>query len=169
MIEFIKNRRSIRKFRNDNIPFELIREIIDAGRNAPSSLDSRPWEFVIVNEPETKNELARTKGKENEWMIGAPIMVVVCVDMNKSPSRWIDDGCAAAENILLASSVLGLGACWVPGYSTSRPSDAISIQKLLNLPSNIIPVVVIPVGYPDEIPQSKTLGDLNAVVHFESY
>jgi len=146
----IKTRRSRRKFLDKDISNELLEKIIDAGRYAPSSMNSQPWEFIIVKEDEIKKKLAELKGKDNEeCLLGAKVIITVCIDMEKSATRWMEDGVCAAMNILLAIHELGLGAVYVTGYNNKETEITDGLKKALNLPRNIIPVVLIPLGYPD--------------------
>lgn len=169
-LKCIKTRRSIRKFKNKEVPKDIINKLIDAGRCAPSSMDCQPWEFVSVGEKATKEKLAELKGKENKPVIlGANLILIVCVDRNKSSSRWIEDGTVATENILLAAHDLGLGAVYVTGFSPKDPKVELELQKILKLPKHIIPVCIIPVGYPDQKPEPKGLRSLGNMIHNEKW
>ncbi len=149
-IACIKARRSRRKFLDKEISDELLEKIIDAGRYAPSSMNSQPWEFILVKDSEIKKKLAELKGKDNEeCLLGAKIIIVICVDTEKSATRWVEDGVCAAMNILLTIHELGLGAVYVTGYNNKEPKMKDGLKKALNLPEKIIPVVLIPLGYPD--------------------
>jgi len=168
----IKTRRSRRKFLDKEIPNEIIRKLIDAARHAPSSRDSQPWEFVIIKDNEIKGKLAELKGEENkEHILGAGVIIAVCADKKKSETRWVEDGVCAAMNILLETHNLGLGAVYVTGYSETEPEVTTKIQKVLNLPENIMPVVLIPLGYPDlsEEIEKKELREIDEMTHFDKW
>jgi len=170
LIKTIRTRRSIRKFQDKNIPDKIIRELIDATRHTPSSRDSQPWEFIIIKSDETKRQLAEIKGKENEEiLLKAPVIIAICVDTNKSSSRWAEDGACAAMNMLLMTHYLGLGAVYVTGYSQTAPEITPKLQDILSLPKNVMPVCLIAVGYPDEIPEPKKLRDLKELIHHEKW
>ena len=154
------------------IPDEIIRKLIDAARYAPSSRDSQPWEFVIVKNGGVKQKLAKLKGKENEeCILSAKVIIVVCVDKKKSETRWAEDGVCAVMNILLETHNLGLGAVYVTGYSETEPEVTTEIQKVLNLPENIMPVVLILLGYPDpsEEIEKKELKEIDEMTHFDKW
>lgn len=166
----IKTRRSIRKFKDKEIPKESIEKLLDAARCAPSSMDCQPWEIIIVKEKKAKEKLAELKGKENKpAILGAPLILIICVDRNKSKSRWIEDGTVATENILLAAHDLGLGAVYVTGFSPKDPKVELEIQKILSLPKNITPICIIPMGYPDKKPEPKELRSLGSMIHNEKW
>ncbi|MCX6748879.1 MAG: nitroreductase family protein [Candidatus Pacearchaeota archaeon] len=119
-IECIKSRRSRRKYLKKDIDNKILEEIVDVVRYCPSSLNCQPWEIVIVKEQEIKNKIFELKkrfmpeflirlGYTNECIVEAPVLIVVCVDTKKSPSRWLEDGVFAANSLLLAINNLGLG------------------------------------------------------------
>jgi len=165
-ITYIKTRRSRRKFLDKKIPDEILEKIINAGRYAPSSMNSQPWEFIIVKDNEIKKKLAELKGKDNEeCLLGAKVIIVVCVDMEKSATRWVEDGVCAAMNILLTIHELGLGAVYVTGYNNQDSEITEGIKKTLSLPGNIMPVVLIPLGYPDpnEKIEEKELREIKGI------
>ena len=168
----IKSRRSKRLFLDKEVPEEVIKEIIGCAIAAPSSMDCQPWSFVIVKDKDEKEKLADLKEEGNqEHILTAPITIVVCVDTEKSPSRWIEDGVCATENILLAAHELGLGSVYVTGFSTSDSKVADKVRDILNLPKNIMPVTILPVGYPDPAGklEEKNFPDLDSVIYYNSW
>jgi len=162
-IECIKTRRSIRKFKPDTVPRKAIMEIIDCGRHAPSSRCSQPWQFVVVTDDKTKQELAALKGQRpGGWMESAPAFIAVCTGLSLS-KRWVEDGSIAAENMLLAAHALGLGACWVAMRYEDTARNA-RIQKALGVSENIFPICLIALGYPAEEPEPKQLKGIHSMV-----
>ncbi len=171
-INCIKTRRSRRKFLDKDVSDEIIKRLIDSARHAPSSMDSQPWEFVIIKDNEIKKGLTSFKEKENEeYILGAKIIIAVCVDKEKSETRWIEDGVCAVMNILLEAHNLGLGAVYVTGYNNRHPEITKGIQELLKLPENIMPVALIPLGYSDssEELEKKELREVNEMIHFDKW
>lgn len=171
-LDCIKTRRSIRKFLDKEVEKDKINKLIEAGIQAPSSVDCQPWHFIIIKDKEIKKELANTKEEDNrEHILTAPISIVVCVDKEKSPSRYIEDGVTATENILLAAHDLDLGSVYVTGSKSSKPERAEKIRELLHMPKNIEPITILPVGYPDpsEKIKNKELRDINKIIHLNKY
>ena len=126
----IKTRRSRRMFLGKEVPERAILKIIECGVNAPSSQDCQPWHFVVVKNAESRKRLAELKDEGNQdHILTSPVSIVVCVDKDKSPTRWIEDGVAATENILLAAHDLGLGAVYVTGFKASKPEIEEQIRK----------------------------------------
>jgi len=171
-IDCIKTRRSRRLFTDKEVYDEIITTLIDCAVNAPSSMDCQPWHFIIVKNKESKLKLARLKEEGNQQhILTAPISIVVCVDINKSPGRWIEDGVTATENILLGAHDIGLGSVYVTGFKASKPEVAEEIRSILNLPENIMPITILPIGYPDDSEklEKKELVDVNKIIHHEKW
>lgn len=171
-LNFIKTRRSRRKFLNKDVPDEIIRELIDSARHAPSSRNCQPWEFMIIKDAEMKNKLVELKEEVNqEHILSSNLVIVVCVDTEKSKYRWVEDGVCAAMNILLAAHILGLGAVYVTGYSPTDAKATAELKELLGVPANIIPTVLIPVGYadPTEEIENKELRKIDDIAHFNKW
>ena len=160
LLEAIKTRRAIRRFKKDPVPPELIEKLLEAARWAPSSINCQPWEFVVVTNPETKQRMSRA------FVIGpflneAPLVIVVAVDRLKSTCP-VQDGSIAAYAIWLAAHDLGLGACWV------NPTVQFGIKRILGIPFNKRLVSVIAIGYPKETPV-HTRKKLSDFVFFEKH
>lgn len=151
-LETIFNRKSVRKYTERPVEKEKLETLVRAGMAAPSSRDRRPWEFVIVTDQDLLDKmgdglpLARML-KETKQAI------IVCGDTVKSENAWQLDCSAAAQNILLAAESMGLGAVWTAAYP--YPERMKIIQDALQLPEHILPLTVIPLGYPTGIEKPK--------------
>lgn len=151
-LETIFNRKSVRKYTERPIEKEKLETLVRAGMAAPSSRDRRPWEFVIVTDRDLLDKmgdglpLARML-KETKQAI------IVCGDTVKSENAWQLDCSAAAQNILLAAESMGLGAVWTAAYP--YPERMKIIRDALQLPEHILPLTVIPLGYPTGIEKPK--------------
>lgn len=171
-IKCINERRSRRKFLDKELPEDILKKLLRCAVTAPSSVDCQPWHFVIVKNKDKKESLAKLKDEENQQhILTAPVSIVVCVDTEKSTSRWIEDGVTATENILLAAHDLGLGSVYVTGCKASKPEIAEKISEILNLPEKIMPVTILPIGYPDpseELHKKETL-NIDKVTHYEEW
>ena len=116
LIEIMKTRRSIRKFRADAVPAELIRQILEAGQFAASGHDRQPWAFVVVTRKETRERLSAVNASFFDMPVkdpfyGAPAIIVVLA--KKSVPTYLSDGALALGNMMLAAHDLGLGSCWI--------------------------------------------------------
>lgn len=151
-LETIFNRKSVRKYTERPVEKEKLETLVRAGMAAPSSRDRRPWEFVIVTDRDLLDKmgdglpLARML-KETKQAI------IVCGDTVKSENAWQLDCSAAAQNILLAAESMGLGAVWTAAYP--YPERIKIIRDALQLPEHILPLTVIPIGYPTGIEKAK--------------
>jgi nitroreductase len=149
-IEAILNRRSIRDYTREPVPQETVNELLHAAMCAPSSKDSRPWQFIVLDDRRTLNRVPLYF--PYAFMIRrATVAIVVCGDEKLSVfgDYWIIDCAAASENIVLAAQAKGLGACWCGAYKAEVPQE-VNFQTWLGLPPNIIPFAIIPIGYPAE-------------------
>lgn len=153
-LETIFNRKSVRKYTARPVEKEKLELLVRAGMAAPSSRDRRPWEFILVTDRHLLDTLgdglplARMLKETNQ-------AIVVCGDTIKSGNAWFLDCSAAAQNILLAAESMGLGAVWTAAFP--YPDRMKVIQETLKLPDHIIPLTVIPIGYPQgqEKPKDK--------------
>ena len=160
VLEAIRTRRSIRRFKNEPVPPELIEKLLEAGRWAPSSADSQPWEFIIVTDPEIKKRISRSFNI-GSFLNEAPLAIAVAVDRLRTvlPEQ---DGTLAAYAIWLAAHDLGLGACWI------NPNIPGGIKKILGIPFTKKLITILAIGYPDEAPE-HTRRKLQDFVYFERH
>ena len=145
VLENIAERKSVRSYQDKNVEEEKIEAMVKAGMAAPSGMDRRPWEFVVVTERAILDSMA-TKLPYAKMLAKAPLAIVVCGDSTRS-SYWYVDCSAATQNVLLAAEALGLGAVWTAAYPYEDRIDA--VRQYTGLPENIVPLCVIPIGYPD--------------------
>ena len=171
VLEAIKGRRSIRAFKSEDVPPEIVEKLIDAARWAPSAGNIQPWEFIIVRNPEIKRNLAKAALNQS-FIEEAPVVIVVCADEIRSSQGYgvrgktlycIQDAAAATQNIHLAAYSLGLGTCWVGAFNEEEA------RKILEIPQGVRPVAIIPVGYPAEKPSARNRRPLNQIVHYEKF
>jgi len=170
VLDAIKGRRSIRAFKREDVPAEIVKRLIDAARWAPSAGNIQPWEFIIVRKPEIKRRLA--EAALDEILIEeAPVVIVVCANENRSFEGYgmrgktlycIQDTAAAIQNIHLAAYSLGLGTCWIGAF---REEEA---REILEITPGTRPVAIIPVGYPAEAPPPPSRRPINDMVHYET-
>lgn len=141
----IYNRKSVRSFIKDRpVSEEDVQALIKAGMSAPSGKDTRPWEFVIINDRAILDKMAEELPTA-KMLSQAPMAIVVCGDTIRS-SYWYLDCSAATENILLAAEAMELGGVWTAAYPY-RDRMA-TVIKHTNMPAQVLPLVVIPIGYP---------------------
>ena len=168
LFEAIASRTSIRKFDPSKPVADAdIEKILKAGMCAPSAMDRRPWEFIVVRD---KAKLAALGSRlpYSRCGNGAYVAIVVCGNLdNGLPGRgkeyWIHDCSAATMNILLAAKGLGLGAVWTGVYPGE---DRVAVvREVLSIPEGYAPLNVIPLGYPAENPTPKNKWDAKKIHH----
>jgi len=161
-IDAIKARHSIRQFEPRPIPKELIERIVDCGRVAPTARKEEPWEFIVVTD---KAALAAMGGMADHgpFIKSAACAIAVCC---KETKYYLEDGCAATENMLVASANLGIGSCWVAG--DKKPYCA-KMLELLGAPAGMKLVSIIALGYPAKKEGPLQKRPLKDVLHWERF
>ena len=158
----IKNRRSIRKYKEQEIEKDKIEKLMKAALFSPSSKARYPFEFIFVNNKELLAKLSQSKPRGSAFLADAPLGIVVTADSTKS-DVWIEDASIATTFILLAVEALGLGACWIQirkrKYSNTIDSEEY-IRNILSIPDNRRVLAIVGVGYPDETKMPRQEGDL---------
>ena len=152
VLEVIKSRRTIRRFKPNPIDEEKLQMILEAGRWAPSFSNLQPWRFIVIKDQGLKNALDKA-ARESVLHLGineAPVIILVGVDRRIDPLHAIEAGAAATQNMTLAAHSLGLGAGWIGIWGTEAET---AIQKILILPETTRLVSLLPIGYPMESPQ----------------
>jgi nitroreductase len=174
----VQGRRSVRKYHDRIIPDAEVELLIDLARHAPSSMNGQPWHFVIVRNDKTKGALVEIKNRfcppekqayPADFLVKAPLIIVVCVEKNRSFGREIENGLLAASIVMLGAHSRGLGTVYMSAYISDEPKLSEAIRKELGVPAGFAPVSILPLGYPDEIPQPKDLRPLKEIIHFDQF
>jgi nitroreductase len=165
--EAICTRRSVRKYTEQPVPEELVKELLLAAMHAPSAGNEQPWHFVVIKDRKTLDAIpgfhpyaAMTRQ--------VSVAILVCGEpaQEKYSGRWMLDCSAATQNILLAARARGLGTVWVGIYPEA--ARIAGIRTLLSLPDDVIPLSLIPVGYPaEEVPRADRFNPSR--VHFDKW
>lgn len=158
-LEAIRKRRSVREYTGDAIPREDLEKIIDAGRLAATGHNKQPWDFIAI----TNRDMIEKLKVASQWMEKAGAIIAVVMD--PSSRWWIEDGAAAVENMLIASTALGYGSCWLEGYTLPREEE---FKRLLNVPEEKRLLTLVPIGVPVEWPTVEKKS-LEEVIHWERY
>ena len=158
-LEAIRKRRSVREYTGEPIPREDLETIVDAGRLAASGHNAQPWDFIVV----TEREMIERLKVAARWMEKAGAIIAVVMD--PSSRWWREDGSAAVENMLIASTALGYGSCWLEGYTLPREKE---FKALLNIPVEKRLLTLVPIGVPVEWP-TREKKPLEEVIHWEKF
>lgn len=155
-LELAKIRYSVRAYSDRPVEKEKLDYVLECARLAPSATNAQPWKLYVVTDPKVKEGILDSYPRE--WMKTSPIYIVVCVNDDEAWVRRFDrknhadvDGSIIAEHICLAAADCGLGSCWICAFDPEKCS------KVLNLPDQLRPMAIIPIGYPatDSIPEKK--------------
>ncbi len=169
-LKAILGRKSVRRFSDRPVDREHLIMLVRAAMSAPSAMDMRPWAFVIVTDREKLALLAA--GLPYAAMTAqAQAAVVVCGVLSRCrpgspPDYWVQDCSAATENLLVAAEALELGAVWTGVHP--RPERVEVVRRVLELPDDVVPLNLIPVGHPGDEVLAKEKFDESAV-HWERW
>ena len=157
--ETILARRSVRRFTDQPIEDEIINRLLSCAMAGPSACNYRPWAFYVVKNAEKREALRHVSRFSN---LESTLNIIVAGDLSRSITRadndfWIQDCAAATENILLAATDAGLGACWCGLYPMAAAVN--KVRAALDLPETIVPMALIHLGYPAETPEPRTQYD----------
>jgi len=148
-MDAILSRRSIRRYTEQPVSDETIKELLEAAMSAPSAGNEQPWHFLVIRERQILNEIPKYH-QYSQMLKDAPVAIMVCGDerLQKYEGYWVQDCSAATENILIAAQAKGLGAVWLGVFPIE--DRVIALRKLLNIPEEVIPFSLISIGYPAE-------------------
>ena len=152
MLELLRQRRSIRKFTEGKIEPGKIALLEEALLRCPTSRNNRPWEFVLVDDPQLLRQLTTAKAHGTSFFATAPLAIVVAADPRLS-DVWVEDCSIAAIVAQLTAEELGLKSCWAQlrlRPHAEAPSASEYVRQLVGLPEGFEVPMVIAIGYPDE-------------------
>lgn len=179
MLNEIRTRRSIRKYKNQQIDDEVIGQLLESARLAPSGSNTQPWHFIVIRSEETRKKLAEVSHNQ-EWMTTAPVYIACVADVRSritgNEPIDLDENCSlmelkqiirdtaiAAEHIVLEAESLGLGTCWIAWF------DQADIRPVLNIPSDKFVLCILTIGHPDEQPAARPRKKPEEIIHYETW
>ena len=161
-LKVIAARHSVRRFADRPVARETIEQIIDAARRAPTARNVQPWAFVVVTDADTRAWIGDTTD-HGKFIADAPVCVVVlCADTK----YYLEDGCAAVENLMLAATALGVGSCWVAG---DKKAYAAKMVAKVGAPQEMKLVALVALGYAADDAEPKAKRPLDDVLHWETW
>lgn len=161
-LQAIKERRSVRKYLNREIPKNILEDLVDCGRLAATARNAQPWEFIVITD---KQKLKQISDITSHGKFIANAAACIAVLGKKDATYFLEDGSAATQNILVAAKAHNLGSCWVAGYGKDYAEN---IKKILSVPEEYTLVSLISLGYPAENP-NKSKRSLEEVLHWEQF
>ncbi len=152
MLELLKKRRSIRKFKDADVEKEKVDKLVKAALLSPSAKNLQDWEFVVVDDRETLYKLSQAREHGSTFLKGAPLGIVVLGESERN-DVWIEDTSIASVLIQVTAESLGLGSCWIQMRNRQHNEDKTAgeyVREILGIPDNLEVASIIAVGYPDE-------------------
>jgi nitroreductase len=162
VFEAIEKRTSVRAFSSQPVARALLERLVDAGRRAPSGCNVQPVEYVVIIDVELKEKLAGIT-EYGKFIHEASACIAV---ISQNVKYYLEDGCAAVENILLAATGLGLASCWVAGDKKPYVMD---ILQLLHIPETYKLVALIAIGYAANPVSAREKRSLAEVLHWDTF
>jgi nitroreductase len=168
-LQLIRERYSVRAFRPEPVSDVLLKQVVEAGRLAPSACNNQPWYFIIINNPDVVSKIHDAYPRD--WFAKTNQIIAVCGDRDRSWKRSYDakdhldiDVAIAVDHMTLFAAELGLGTCWVCHF------DPAKVSKALALPSHVEPIALLPIGYPQVMDTpSKNRKDIDEIVFYNTF
>lgn len=161
-IKALKERRSIRHYKDIEVPVNILKDIIDCGRLAPSGHNKQPWKFVITTDRTLKEKISEA-AQSGRFILNAGACISVFCD--PVSETFQEDAFAATENILIAAYAHGLSSCWVNSY---RKDHSLRIKELLEAPDSLELMSLLAIGY-GETPPTPDKKPLNEVLLWQKF
>jgi nitroreductase len=165
ILNLLRSIRSIRAYQDKPIPQDLLLQILEAGRWAPTGANLQPWHFIVVTDQEMRRqigEVARFLFIKSSHVGKAPVVLVLGFDTRKGKyGRY--DVTLAGGNMLTMATHLGLGTCWIGAFDEQR------VKKILGIPEHIEVIALITLGFPGENAEAPPRVEIERIVHWESW
>lgn len=167
VMEAIKQRRSIRKYRDRPVEEEKLKRILEAGRLAPSAANRQEWRYVIVRDKETRQKLMKA-AKGQPFVGEAAIVIAACAEtdnhvMTCGQLCYPIDLAISIDHMTLKAVDEGLGTCWIGAFYEDE------VKKILGVPEDVHVVELLTLGYPADIPPPRPRLTMSEIVHYERW
>ena len=165
--ELITRRYSVRAYEPDPVPDEVLRQVLEAARLAPTAANKQPIQFIVIHPAGREAELKRIY--KADWFGRAPLIVCACTVPAQAWVRGdglnygIVDATIAMDHLILAATNAGLGTCWIAAF------DVPAAREVLELPDGVEPIAFTPLGYPADKPRPKQRKPLAELIRYERW
>ena len=165
--EVVNNRRAVRTYQEKDVPDEVLNQVLEAARCAPSATNMQPWKLVVVKDRQKRMDLS-VAASEQFHLATAPVIVAAVslepeMVMASGVPLYPVDVTIAADHLCLAATAAGLGTCWVGSFSQER------VREILGVPEDCKVVVLMPMGYADDEPRERLRKPLGELVSYDSF
>lgn len=169
VLDIIKSRKSIRKYKDKDIPEDVFLRVMEAARLAPSGKNLQPWKFIVARDEILKKSLAEAS-RGQLFIARAPMIIIACGCPDMSYPRqgnymksWPIDVTIALQHLMLQAEEEGLGTCWIGAFEEKE------VKSLLGVPEDWKVLALTPLGYPDQIPQDRGRKPLSEIVSYDKF
>lgn len=162
-VEKIFTRRSIRKYKDEHVPKEIIHNILEAGRLSPSAVNRQPWHFVVVKDQKVKESISHER--YSKFIKDADFTVVGLYKPSEALTEKLSliDVTIALQNMVIAAWMQGVGSCWIGGFNEEQ------LKEILNLPEDSKIVCLVAFGIPDEEPTQRPKKSMEQIIHYDKW
>jgi len=162
-VEKIYTRRSIRKYKNEPVPEEVVHSILEAGRLSPSAVNRQPWHFVVVKDQKIKEAIYHER--YSKFIKDAAFTVVGLYLPSEALTEKLSlvDVTIALQSMVIAAWMQDVGSCWIGGFNEEK------LKKTLNLPEESKIVCLVSFGVPDEEPAQRPKKSMNEIIHYNKW
>ena len=168
----IRERRSILRFENAPVEDDKLEAILEAGRWAPSWINKQPWNFTVIKDQKTKEQLSDAVPTAFvQGLKESPLCIAITVDETQDPFHFVEDGAAAAQNMALAAYSLGLHSSWIGVYDlkNQRNSSESKVRQILGIPKDNRVIAILPIGHAKNDLPKKDRKPLKQIVYQEKF
>ncbi len=166
--ELIAKRYSVRAYRRDPVEDEKLQAVLEAARLAPTAANRQPIQLIVMHTARREEEIGKIYRRP--WFVQAPLVIAVCTISSQAWVRESDkfnarliDAAIVADHLILAAANLGLGTCWIANFNVE------AARSVLQLPAEVEPVILTPLGYPADEPGPKIRKPLTDLVRYEHW
>ncbi len=169
IFDVFRDRRSVRRYRDEPLERETIEEVLHAARLAPSWKNQQCWSFLVLTEAEKRLQATEALHEDNpgrKALAQAPVIILVCADPQLSgvedgKEYYMADAATAFAHLCLAAHAKGLGTCWIGWFDEDR------LKTQLGIPPHLRVIGLTPLGHPDQAPSPRPRKDLDQIAHFD--
>jgi len=159
ILQLMKERRSIRAFKEDPIPDEAIEKILEAARWCQSASNTQPWRFIVIKNKDLIKKLSRF-AVYGSFVKQAPVVIAIIANKETAPNWYIHDTSMVSHQICLMVWSLGLGTCWIGTMDRDKAGELLGLRAEEHL------TTILPIGYPKSIPNATPRKELQELVSY---
>ncbi len=167
VLEAIKKRQSVRSYQDKEIPEEILQQILEAGRLAPSAKNTQSWKFIVVKDGNLRKKLVPAC-KNQEFVGKAPVVIAGCGTnpnyvMSNGEQAYSIDLAIALDHMSLEAASLGLGTCWIGAFYQKQ------VKEILDVPEDVRIVNLLTLGYSEKLGPKTGRKPLSEIICYDKY